>query len=146
MSARAKTRLAGWRRFGAFAALFGLLLESLINIGHAGVTGRVVPSADQDGSVVTYIEICTPTGIQRIAWDGGATDESPEPSSDPQSNRSPCLLCAALGALPPACPQGSIAIDWPPSSTTSFPPLAHDVAVPATPRRSQQSRAPPLSS
>ena len=132
----------GWRRFGAYAAILGLLLESLVGIAHAGLSGS--RAAAIDGDATAYIEICTPTGIQRIAWDGVPPEEAPEQPSEPQTGGYPCLLCAAIGALGPDCLLVEVTVEWP-DSKPAFRPRADATPVSAPARRPQQSRAPPHS-
>ncbi len=139
---RPRQRLGDWRRFGAHAAILGLLLESLVGIAHAGLSGSRAPAIDGEASV--YIEICTPTGIQRIAWDGVPPAEAPEEPSEPQTSGYPCLLCAALGALAPDRLLVEVGVDWP-DNKPAFRPQAEATPLSAPARRPQQSRAPPLS-
>lgn len=137
-----RTRLVGWRRFGARLALIGLVLETLIGLGHSGLLSGTTAVADD--TAVGYIEICTPTGIKRIAWDGVPPAEDPGNSSEPQTAKSPCIICAALGACPLACLDAEIDIDWAPGETQA---LAQDreTTRPGRACQPKQSRAPPLS-
>ena len=142
MGMRGQKRRFGWRRLAAHLVLIGFVFETLIGIGQAGFLAGSAQAAD--GAPFAFIEICTPTGIQRIAWDGVPPEEAPEQPSEPQTSGYPCLLCAAIGALAPDCLLVEVAVEWP-DSKPAFRPRADATPVSALARQPQQSRAPPLS-
>ena len=135
-----QTRPAGWRRTGARLALIALVFEALIGLG--GALGGMAAAAD--GTPAGYIEICTPTGIQWIAWDGVPPVEEPDGPADRQTAKAPCIVCAALGACPVACLDFGIAVDWRPA-VAFLQPRDREIAVPARACPPKRSRAPPLS-
>ena len=136
-----KRRLAGWRAHCARLALFALVFESLVNVG---VAAFAAPAPDAGGGPLGYIEICTPTGVTRIYWDGGApSEETPDTPAVPDSPRSFCVLCAAPAALPVALPDLVVPVEWP--GAASLLPAREPVAeLPSRPCRPTLSRAPPL--
>ena len=140
-----QTRLVGWRRFGAHLALIGLVFEVLIGLGHGGLLGATAAVADETQS--GYIEICTPTGIKRIAWDSlPPAEDADDPSQpqQPQTAKAPCIVCAALGACALACLDTEIVIDWH-AGTALVPPQDRETVSPGRACQPKQSRAPPLS-
>lgn len=140
-----QTRLAGWRRIGAHLALIGLAFEVLIGLGHSGLLGATTAAAED--APFGYIEICTPTGIKRIAWDSlPPTEDADDPSQpqEPQSAKAPCIVCAALGACTVVCLDAETVIDWRPG-TAHVPSQDRETVWPRHACQPKQSRAPPLS-
>ena len=130
-------------------ALIGLVFEVLIGLGHGGLLsatlGATTAAADETPS--GYIEICTPTGIKRIAWDSlPPADDADDPSQPPeaQTAKAPCIVCAALGSCALACLDSEIAIDWRPG-TALVPSQDRETASPGRACQPKHSRAPPLS-
>ena len=143
MERRRRRQSFGGRRWAALLSLVVLLFESLTAVGYAGIAGRT--GGDAEDGPLTYLEICTPLGIQRISLDGQPLEEEDEETdgqSPPSAARAPCLICNAFTADAIVCPGLHEIVAWP---AATLPDLLRDqeIVVAHWRCRPKLSRAPP---
>ncbi|MFN9152103.1 MAG: DUF2946 domain-containing protein [bacterium] len=131
-----QSRTVRARRAVAWIACVALLFSAL-----SPVVARVMLAA-QPGST-TWLEVCTSTGMKRVAIDVGAASDGSLPDSASAGADCPfCLLHAAAG-LPGSVAASGLLV---PQQAKSAPPLAKDTwRQPSGPTWTLASpRAPPV--
>jgi hypothetical protein len=114
------SRTARARRAVAWIACLALLFGAL-----SPVVARMMLAAQPDST--TWLEVCTSTGMKRVAIDVGAASDGSLPDSAAAGNECPFCLLHAVAGLPASSAAGGLIVPRvraapPPADTTWLQP------------------------